>query len=55
MCLSVLSVMKTIPAPARDTACVELTCVAEGAATAKPEALEPCAGGKTGDGHKKVP
>ena len=36
------------PSPAEDTASVELASTAEGATTAKPEALGPGAGGKLG-------
>ena len=39
-------VMNTAPAPTEDTASVKPASMAEGAATAKPEALEPWAGGK---------
>jgi hypothetical protein len=42
------SAVKAIPAPTEDTASVELASVAKGAATVKPEALEPWAGDEAG-------
>ena len=42
------SAVKAIPAPTEDTASVELASPAKGAVTAKPEALEPWAGGEAG-------
>ena len=45
------SVMKAVPAPAKDTASVKLASAAKGAATAKLEALEPWVGGEAGHGH----
>jgi len=40
--------VNAVPAPAKDTAGVELASVVEGAATVKPEALEPWVGGEAG-------
>ena len=39
------------PAPTKDTAGIEHASVADGAATAKPEALEPWVGGEAGREH----
>jgi len=44
----VCEAVNAVPAPAEDTASVELASAAEGTATAKHEGLEPCAGGKAG-------
>lgn len=46
----VCEAVNAVPVPTKDTASVELTSAAEGAATAKPEALGPCAGGKARQG-----
>jgi hypothetical protein len=50
-----LLVMKTVPAPAEDTTSVELTSAVKGAATARPEVLEPCVGREGWQGHNKAP
>ena len=51
----VCEAVNAIPASAEDTAGVELANVAKGAATVKPEALEPWAEGMAGRGHDTAP
>jgi hypothetical protein len=51
----VLVTVNAAPVPTEDTAGVELASAAEGAATAKPEALEPRAGNEAGRGRNMAP
>ena len=48
-------VTKAVPAPAKETAGIKLASAAEGAATAKPEALEPCTDDEAGHGPDMAP